>query len=80
METQNITIAVKKDVLHKAKEIAVRRQTSLSRLITAYFQELVNQEDEYQQAMQRHLAVVEKGYDLGTHGKISWKRDELYDR
>jgi hypothetical protein len=80
METQNITLAINKEVLRKAKAIALKRRTSLSRLITDYFQELSNQDDEYQQAMQRHFALMEKGYDLGTNGKITWTRDELYDR
>ncbi len=80
MNTQNVTVAIRVDVLRKVKEIAVKRQTSLSHLITEYFQELAQQDDAYQQAMQRHLAVMEKGYDLGTDGKISWTRDDLYDR
>ena len=34
METQNITLAIPKDVLHKARQAAVARHTSLSGLLT----------------------------------------------
>lgn len=79
-EKQNITLAVPKALLRKAKVIAAERQTSLSALLTQLLSELVKQEDEYEQARQRSFALMEQGFNLGTYGKISWSRDELYER
>jgi hypothetical protein len=80
METQNVTLAIKKNVLRKAKVIAVKRQTSLSRLLNEYIEEIVTQDDEYEQAMQRQLTWLEQGFDLGTGGQATWTRDELHER
>ena len=79
-EKQNITLAIPKSLLRKAKVIAAERQTSLSALLTQLLSELVKQEDEYEQARQRSFAMMEQGFNLGTYGQISWSRDELHER
>ena len=80
METQNITLSIPKEVLRKAKLIAVQRQTSLSRLLTQALLEIVSNEEGYERHRRIHLALLEHGVDLGTQGNISWKRDELHER
>ncbi|MCI0521205.1 MAG: CopG family transcriptional regulator [Chloroflexi bacterium] len=77
---QNITLAIPKDVLRKAKILAIQKNTSLSGLLTQTLEELVNRQDSYQQARQRSLALLERGFDLGTNGKITWKREDLHER
>ena len=34
----------------------------------------------YEQAYRRWLRDIKKPRDLGTHGKITWTRDELHER
>ena len=80
METQNITLSIPKEVLRKAKLIAVQRQTSLSRLLTQALLEIISNEEGYERHRRIHLALLERGIDLGTQGNISWKRDELHER
>ena len=80
MEKQNITISLPRGVLLKAKLIAVQRQTSVSKLLTESLTRLVEQADHYERAKRRHLKVLERGFDLGTHGEITVTRDELHDR
>jgi hypothetical protein len=80
METQNITLSIPKEVLRKAKLIAVQRQTSLSRLLTQALLEIISNEEGYERHRRIHLALLERGVDLGTQGNISWKRDELHER
>lgn len=80
METRNITLAVPKDLLRKAKLIAVQRGTSLSRLLTGMLDELVSREEGYASARRRHLATLERGVDLGTGGRVEWGREELHER
>lgn len=78
--TQNVTLAIPKDILRKAKILAVQKNTSLSGLLTQTLVELVSREEGYQQAQQRNLAMLKNGFDLGTQGSIPWKREELHER
>ncbi len=80
METQNITLAVPKKVLAKFKEIAFRRQKSISKLMTEMMEDAVTNEEGYHVARDRHLRRLDTGADLQTNGNISWKRDELHER
>ena len=78
--TQNVTLAIPKDILHKAKILAVQKNTSLSALLTQTLADLVSQHEGYEQARQRNLAILESGFDLGTQGRITWKREDLHER
>lgn len=80
METRNITLAIPEEVLLKAKLIAVRRQMSVSRLLTQALETLVQQEDAYGRARQRHMQWLEWGADLGTGGHAATRREELHER
>jgi hypothetical protein len=80
METQNITLAIPKETLLKVKLLAVKRQTSVSGLLTQTLERLVQQEDAYAHARQRHLGWLEQSVDLGTGGQIPIQRDELHER
>ncbi len=77
---QNVTLAIPKDILRKAKILAVQKNTSLSGLLAQTLANLVAHQEAYEQARQRNVALLGSGFDLGTHGKISWKRDELHER
>ncbi|RPI88005.1 MAG: CopG family transcriptional regulator [Chloroflexi bacterium] len=77
--TQNVTLAIPKDILRKAKILAVQKNTSLSGLLTQTLSELVAHREAYEQSRQRNLALLYKGLDLGTQGKITWERDELHN-
>jgi hypothetical protein len=80
VDTQNVTLSIPKDTLRKAKILAVRRNSSLSSLLTQALEEIVSNDEAYTLARSRHLDWLEKGADLGTKGKISWDRDELHER
>ncbi len=80
MDIQNITLALPKDLVRKAKLIAVERQTSVSGLLREFLAEAVAQEDRYAKARGRHLEALRRGADLGTRGTIRWTREELHER
>jgi hypothetical protein len=80
MDKQNITLSIPKETLRKIKLLAVERQTSVSGLLTQTLDRLVQQEDAYVHARQRHLQWLEQGADLGTGGQILTARDELHER
>jgi hypothetical protein len=78
--TQNVTLAIPKQILRKAKILAVQKNTSLSGLLTRTLVELVEREEDYEQARIRNLEMLKSGFDFGTQGKITWKREELHER
>jgi hypothetical protein len=78
--TQNVTLAIPKDVLRKAKLLAVEKNTSLSGLLTQALINLVAHQEAYEQARQRNLALLKSGLNLGTHGVATWKRENLHER
>ena len=80
MERQNITLSLPKDLLQKVKIIAVKKNTSLSGLLSDYLARIANEEEAYQIAQTRHCRLLKKGYDLGLEGEIPWKREELHER
>lgn len=80
MEKQNVTISVPKDILLKARHIAVSRQTSLSRLLAETLEDIVEKDETYNKAKGRQLAMMKNGFNLGVEGKITWKREELHAR
>lgn len=78
MITQNITLSIPKHILQQAKLIAVRRNVSLSSMMSDYLAELVAQESEYEQAMRRSLTLMEQGLELNA--TYTWSREELHER
>lgn len=78
MITQNITLSVPKHILQQAKLIAVRRNVSLSSMMSEFLTELVAQESEYEQAMRRSLTLMEQGLELNA--TYTWSREELHER
>jgi len=80
VERQNVTISVPKDVLRKAKHLAINRQTSLSGLMTETLKDLVNREESYQKARSRQLSLLDEGMELGLQGNIKWTREEIHER
>ena len=80
MDTQNITLAIPKEILHKARQLAVARHTSLSAMMTQLIIDQVDQEDGYQAACARQLALLDAGMNLGTQGAATWTREALHER
>ena len=78
--TQNVTLAIPKDILRKVKVMAAQRGTSISGLMVQTLVELINEQDEYEVAMRRHLEILEHGFDLGIGDEITWSRESLHER
>ncbi|MFZ3122384.1 MAG: type II toxin-antitoxin system CcdA family antitoxin [Thermodesulfovibrionales bacterium] len=78
MEKQNVTLSLPKDLLKKAKTIAVMEDSSLSDLLRETLAEKVKEKTGYQRAKDRQIALMEKGFNLGTKGKAV-SREELHE-
>lgn len=77
-QKQNLTISLDRQTIQKAKVIAARRSTSISGLVARQIENLVGEEEAYERAKQRALALLDQGFHLG--GKVRASRDELHER
>jgi hypothetical protein len=75
---QNITVKLDRRILRKAKVLAARRNTSISGLLAEQIETLVGEDDAYEQAQRRALALMETGFHLG--GRIESTRDQWHER
>ncbi len=75
---QNITVRLDRRTLRRAKILAAKRNTSISGLLARQIETLVGEDDAYEQARQRALAVLDRGFHLG--GRIESTRDEWHER
>ncbi|GAB4491408.1 MAG: CopG family transcriptional regulator [Thermodesulfovibrionales bacterium] len=80
MEKQNVTLSLPKALIKKAKTLAVMQDSSLSELLRETLEDKVKEATGYQRARDRQLSLMEKGFDLGTRGKIPCGREELHER
>jgi hypothetical protein len=80
MDNQNITLSLPKDLIYRAKRVALERQTSVSGLLARALEEIVSEEEGYQVARRRHLARLTQDIDLGTQGVAGWRREDLHER
>jgi hypothetical protein len=79
-DTQNITLALPRALLKRAKRVAAERETSVSALLTEALAGAVDDVDRYRAGERRFLARSERGSDLGTRGRATWTRESLHER
>ena len=75
---QNITLSIERDLILKAKILAARRQTSVSRMLSREIEKLVAESEQYEKAKKSAFSNIESGFHLG--GKINVTREDLHDR
>jgi hypothetical protein len=75
---QNITLAIEKPLLKRARAVAAQRGTSVSALLAQELARLVDREVAYAQARTKALAYLQKPFHLGGAGILS--REALHDR
>jgi hypothetical protein len=76
---QNLTVSLEPDTIRRAKILAARRSTSVSRLVADEIERLVREDEAYEQARVEALAELESAPDLGSGGRLP-TRAELHDR
>ncbi|MFV2063595.1 MAG: DUF6364 family protein [Chloroflexota bacterium] len=76
---QNLTVRLDSGTIRKAKVLAAKRSTSVSRLVADEIDRLVDQDEAYEQARVEALAELESGFDLGSRGHLP-AREHAYDR
>lgn len=76
---RNLTVRLEDDTIHKARILAAKRATSISKLVAAEIDRLVREDEAYEQARVEALADLESGFDLGSDGRLP-PRDTVYER
>jgi hypothetical protein len=75
---QNITLSIEKELLKKAKLMAAKKETSVTKLLTEQLAKVVSEDEKYDSAKKRALTILKRGFHLG--GCIIAKREELHER
>ena len=75
---QNVTISLDRQTVRKAKILAARRETSISGLVAAQIEALVNEDEAFEQAKVRALALLDQGFHLGGQHRLD--RTSLHER
>ena len=79
-DTQNVTLALPKALLKRAKRLAAERDTSVSALLADALAQTVDDVERYAAARRRHVAGLGRTTDLGTRGRSTWSRASLHER
>ena len=74
----NITVAIDRELLKRARGVAAKRGCSVSALLAAELQQLVAGEQEYEAAMRRARALMSTGLPLGGAKLVD--RDAIHER
>jgi hypothetical protein len=75
---QNITLSIEKELILKAKILAARRQTSVSRMLGQEIERLITESEQYEKARKSAISHLESGFHFG--GGIIVTREELHER
>ena len=74
----NITLKLDADLLREVRILAAQEGTSISALLAAQIERIVQDRKGYDRARRRALARLKEGYDL--HWKRPRSREELHER
>jgi len=75
---QNVTVSLDRQTVRKVKILAAKRDTSISGLIAAHVESLVEADEAYERAKGQALALLDRGFHLGGDHRID--RSELHER
>jgi hypothetical protein len=78
MRKQNLIVSLTPQTVQKAKVLAAKRSTSISDLLAAQIEALVEADEAYERAHQAALDLMERGFHMG--GIPAIPREELHER
>ena len=76
----NVTLRLPEPLLRRFRIYAASRDQSMTQLMTEAIQRMVDEDGKAERAKQRMIERMRNSPDRGTHGVITWTRDEIYDR
>jgi hypothetical protein len=75
---QNLTVRLSPLIVQKAKVLAARQHTSISSLLAAQIEALVNADEAYESAHRAAKDLMNRGFHLGGFQSVA--RDQLHER
>ena len=75
---QNVTVSLTAQTVQKATILAAKRSTSISGLLAAQIEALVDADEAYENAHRAALDLMERGFHMG--GVHTTAREELHER
>jgi heterodisulfide reductase subunit C len=79
MERQNVTLSLPRHIVLKARHVAVERGVSLSKLLSSYLEDLVENGPGYEHAMKEAISMMREGIPMGVD-EPTWTREQLHER
>lgn len=77
---KNVTLSLPESLMRRFKVFAAEKDKSMTALMTELIEQAMDSESARQAAARRFLNRARNAPALGTGGKITWKREDLYDR
>ena len=77
-DKHNLTLALDADLLERARVVAVRRRTTVTRMVRDYLRTVVDGDEAWRGAAERLRQKMEEA-PLSVGGR-RWTRDELHER
>jgi predicted proteasome-type protease len=77
-QKQNLTVSLERETIQKAKVLAAKRNTSVTRLLADYVEEMVAEDERYDVARKAALDYMGKGFSMG--GQIAADREDWHER
>jgi GrpB-like predicted nucleotidyltransferase (UPF0157 family) len=75
---QNLTVKLDREIMRKAKILAVGRSTSLGELVARRIEDIFIEDESYELAERRARKLLARGFHLG--GGVRVDRDKLHGR
>jgi len=75
---RNLTLSLEQKTIRRAKVLAAKQGSSISKLLADQIEALVGEDEAYERAERQALALLDRGFHLG--GVIRATRDELHER
>ena len=77
-QKQNLTVSLDRGTIRKAKILAAKRNTSVTKLLADYVEEMVAEDERYDAARRAALDYMRKGFPMG--GQIAADRGDWHER
>jgi len=80
MENRNLTINLPEPLIRRLRVHAAQKNQSMTAVVKEAIERTVDENSEAGKAAKRLIDRLSNSPDRGIGGKITWTRDELYDR
>jgi hypothetical protein len=79
-QRKNVTLSLPESLLRRFRIYAATQDKSMTTLMSEAIRRLMDEDGEREAAKRRFLERIENAPDRGTHGVITWTRDEIHER